>query len=138
VGQAISDQLMTEYGVPQGEIISPLIFIIYKLGYPALLGSLSLFVSLFLCLSLSIYLSLFISFSLLLSLYLSLFISISLSLSPFLSLFLSLFLFLYSLYLSLFVSLSIQVSTDNRLLTAEGAAHFWLDKDFYYIDMGRP
>jgi hypothetical protein len=33
VGQAISDQLTTEYGVPQGEIISPFIFIIY-MGRP--------------------------------------------------------------------------------------------------------
>jgi hypothetical protein len=24
--------------------------------------------------------------------------------------------------------------TDKKLLAAEGAAHFWLDKDFYYID----
>ena len=25
-------------------------------------------------------------------------------------------------------------STDKKLLAAEGAAHFWWDKDFYYID----
>jgi hypothetical protein len=29
VGQAISEQLKTEYGVPQGGILSPFIFIIY-------------------------------------------------------------------------------------------------------------
>jgi retron-type reverse transcriptase len=29
VGQAISDQLKTEFGVPQGGILSPIIFIIY-------------------------------------------------------------------------------------------------------------
>jgi hypothetical protein len=26
------------------------------------------------------------------------------------------------------------VSTNNKLFAAEGAAHFWWDKDFYYID----
>jgi hypothetical protein len=29
-------------------------------------------------------------------------------------------------------------STDKKLLAAEGAAHFWWDKDFYYIDIGQP
>jgi hypothetical protein len=32
VGQAISDQLKTKYGVPQGGILSPLIYIVYGAG----------------------------------------------------------------------------------------------------------
>jgi hypothetical protein len=28
----------------------------------------------------------------------------------------------------------VSVSTDQKLLAAEGADHFWLDKDFYFID----
>jgi hypothetical protein len=39
------------------------------------------------------------------------------------------------LSVSLYLSLSGLVSTDKQLLAAEGAAHFWLDKDFYYIDI---
>ncbi len=76
-------------------------------------------VSLFLYLSVCLYISL--CFSLSLSLFLSL--SIYTSLSLYLSLFTPLFLTL-SLYISL------QVSTDKKLLAAEGAYHFWLDKDF--------
>jgi hypothetical protein len=31
--------------------------------------------------------------------------------------------------------LDLSVVTDEKLIAAEGAAHFWWDKDFYYIDM---
>ena len=96
----------------------------------ALSLSVCLFVSLSLCVSFSIYLSLFISP---LSLY---FASLSLSISLFLFISLSLY---FSLFLSfsLYLSLFDQVSTDKKLLAAEGAAHFWLDNDFYYIDVFR-
>jgi hypothetical protein len=30
--------------------------------------------------------------------------------------------------------LDLSVITDKKLIAAEGAAHFWWDKDFYYID----
>jgi hypothetical protein len=30
--------------------------------------------------------------------------------------------------------LDLSVVTDKKLIAAEGAAHFWWDKDFYYID----
>ncbi len=59
------------------------------------------------------------------------------SVSLFLYLSVSLYLSLsFSLYLShfVFLSLSVYVSTDKKKIAAEGADHFWLDKDFYYID----
>ncbi len=33
--------------------------------------------------------------------------------------------------------LDLSVITDKKLIAAEGAAHFWWDKDIYYIDMSR-
>jgi len=30
--------------------------------------------------------------------------------------------------------LDLSVVTDKKLIAAEGAAHFWWDKDFYFID----
>jgi hypothetical protein len=30
--------------------------------------------------------------------------------------------------------LDLSVVTDKKLIAAEGAAHFWWDKDIYYID----
>jgi hypothetical protein len=40
-----------------------------------------------------------------------------------------------SFFISLYLSLSFLVSNEkNSLLATEGAAHFWLDKDFYYIE----
>ena len=31
--------------------------------------------------------------------------------------------------------LDLSIVTDKKLIAAEGAAHFWWDKDFYYIDI---
>jgi hypothetical protein len=33
--------------------------------------------------------------------------------------------------------LDLSVVTDKKSIAAEGAAHFWWDKDIYYIDKNR-
>ncbi len=82
--------------------------------------SLSFSLSAFFCLSLCLPFSVFLFFLfLLVSAFFSFFLSLSLSLS----LFISLYLLRYLLF------------TDKKFLAAEGVPHFWLDKDFYYIDL---